>query len=143
MRMGIGVAGARSVLVLVAGGRALVLQVAVTVLAHAHRGRDLQPLDLRLEATAPANGEVKTRHKALPFYFEMLEGVCGVGRGAQPSFRRKEKKNLFSEKFLGKCQLSFPLLKKVTCLAFPLKIRRVFLKNVTFDIISLSQKKIK
>lgn len=35
-------------------GAALVLKVVVTVLTNPHRRRDLQPLDLRLEATAPA-----------------------------------------------------------------------------------------
>lgn len=131
MRMGIGVAGARSVLVLVAGGRALVLQVAVTVLAHAHRGRDLQPLDLRLEATAPANGEVKTRHKALPFYFEMLEGVCGVGRGAQPSFRRKEKNFDFLKNSLENANfLSPPKKSDMSCI--PLENKTGFLEKCDF-----------
>lgn len=34
-------------------GASLMLQVVVTVLTHSHRRGDLQPLDLRLEATAP------------------------------------------------------------------------------------------
>lgn len=34
-------------------GAALVLQVVVAVLTNAHRRRNLQPLDFRLEATAP------------------------------------------------------------------------------------------
>lgn len=35
-------------------GAALVLKVVVTVLTDSNRRRDLQPLDLRLEAAAPA-----------------------------------------------------------------------------------------
>lgn len=35
-------------------GASLVLEVVITVLTNAHRWRDLQPFDLRLEATAPA-----------------------------------------------------------------------------------------
>lgn len=42
--------GQRSVSAL---GAELVLQVVVTVLTDPHRRRDLQPLDLRLETTAP------------------------------------------------------------------------------------------
>ena len=56
-RQGRGRGGRQECLILAAVlGVALVLQVVVTVLAHAHRGRDLQPLDLRLEAAAPGEG---------------------------------------------------------------------------------------
>lgn len=50
---------------------ALVLEVVVTVLTHSHRRRDLQPFDLRLEATASVKSKWVWDNRAeKTFYFK-------------------------------------------------------------------------